>query len=132
MWQATRMEHNVVEGSKHGTQDIKVEPSEHDDTKGLANVWYEASISSVRAEMAFRVNEAIEFGEEAEWKEWALTDRGVFKDMYRAAISMVENEKMDRIGSGDDNGQKPPEGSKSLVHVPKPNPNIEDPKGDFW
>ena len=109
MWQATNMDWSFVEGSNRGTRDIKVEPAENDDTKGVANVWYEASISSVRAEKAFQENANIEFGEVVEWTEKELRDEGVFRDLYRPAIAMVEG--MDQIGAGNDNGQNPFDGN---------------------
>lgn len=108
MWQATNMDWDVVEESSRSTRDIRVEPSENDDTKGVANVWYEASISSARAEKVFQENAGIEFGEEVQWKETELRSEGVFKDLYLPAIGMVE--KMDRIGAGNNNGRNPFDG----------------------
>lgn len=105
MWQATNMDLDAVDDGNHSTRHIKVEPSENDDTKGLANVWYEASISSVRLEKVFEENAKMEFGEEVQWTEAQLKEEGAFKSLYRPAIGMVE--AMDQVGSGNNNGRNP-------------------------
>lgn len=99
------MDLDAVDDGNHSTRHIKVEPSENDDTKGLANVWYEASISSVRLEKVFEENAKMEFGEEVQWTEAQLKEEGAFKSLYRPAIGMVE--AMDQVGSGNNNGRNP-------------------------
>ena len=114
------MDWGAAEDSNRSTRNINVRPSENDDTKGLANVWYEASISSVRMEKAFEENSKIEFGEEVQWDEAELEKEGVLKDLYHPSIGMVE--QMDRIGAGNDNGRSPFEGTVLSDAEPK----IED------
>lgn len=108
MWQATNMDLEAGDDGNRSTRHIRVEPSENKDTKGLANVWYEASISSVRLEKVFLENAGMEFGEEVKWAEAQLKEEGVFKSLYRPAICMVE--AMDQIGSGNNNGRNPFDG----------------------
>ncbi|SPO00907.1 uncharacterized protein DNG_03655 [Cephalotrichum gorgonifer] len=109
MWQATNTEWDAVDDNDRGTRHIRVEPSENDDTKGLANVWYEASISSVRLEKVLEENATIEFGDEVKWAKAKLKEEGVFKNLYHPAIGMVE--QMDGIGSSNNNGRNPFAGS---------------------
>lgn len=108
MWQATNLDLEAGDDDDRSTRHIKGEPSENDDTKGLANVWYEASISSVRLERVFSENAEMEFGEEVQWTEAQLKEEGAFKSLYRPAICMVE--AMDQIGSGNNNGRNPFDG----------------------
>lgn len=105
MWQATNLDLDAVDDGNHGTRHIKVEPSENDDTQGLANVWYEASISSVCLEKVFKENAEMEFGEEVRWTMAQLKEEGAFKSLHRPAIGMVE--AMDKIGAGSNNGRNP-------------------------
>lgn len=105
MWQATSMDWDAVDDSNQSTRHIRVEPSANDATKGLANTWYEASISSVRAERVFEENAGMEFGDKATWAEEKLKEEGVFKNLYLPAIGMLE--QMDGVGSGNDNGRNP-------------------------
>lgn len=111
------MDWGVMEDSNRSTRNITVEPSENDDTKGLANVWYEATISSVRVEKALEENAKIEFGEEVQWEETEMEKEGVLKDLSLPSIGMVE--QMDQIGAGNDNGRSPFEGSVLSDAEPK-------------
>lgn len=119
------MDWDVVDDSS-GTRHIRVEPSANDDTKGLANTWYEASISSARAERVFKENAGMEFGDEASWTADKLKEEGVFKNLYLPAIGMLE--QMDGVGSGNDNGRNPFAGTVSSVADTR----IGELKGLFW
>ena len=109
MWRDTHMDLeagcDVVTNRNRSTRHVRVEPSKNDESKGIANVWYEASISSIRAENVLRENSEIEFGEEVQWTTSKLREEGVFKSLYRPAIAMVE--AMDDIGCCNDNGGDP-------------------------
>lgn len=111
------MDWEAVEDSNRSTRNINVEPSENDDTKGLANVWYEASISSILMEKALEENAKIEFGEEVQWEETEMKKEGVLKDLILPSIGMVE--KMDQIGAGNCNGRSPFEGTVLSDAEPK-------------
>jgi hypothetical protein len=102
MWQSADLEWDAADDGSQGTRVMRAERSDHDGTMGLADTWYEASLSSAVAERAFAENAGMEFGDQTAWTEGALRDEGVWKGLLRPAVAMVE--RMDGIGSGDDNG----------------------------
>lgn len=105
MWQDTKLAAEASDGRNDKARIMKVTPSEKDDKHGLANTWYEAHFSSRHAEEIFAENETVEFGEEAQWRVKTLKEKGVFQSLYKPAVGMVE--KIDDIGSTNDNGRNP-------------------------
>ncbi|POR39804.1 Uncharacterized protein TPAR_00024 [Tolypocladium paradoxum] len=71
-------------------------------TKGAPYLFYEASVSSVRAEELFAENRDMRLGEETTWDCDKLEREGVFEDLCRRAFGMVT--QMNHIGLLNDNG----------------------------
>lgn len=70
---------------------------------GTTPVWYEAYLTSSKANEAFRENLHLEFGDETDWSPDTLKKCGAFDDLLKAATGMVK--KMDGVGYHDDNKQ---------------------------
>ena len=70
---------------------------------GVFTSWYEASISSARAEELFKENETMTTGDESSWDTNTLTAAGVLDAVSGAALGMVR--AMDGVGAKVDNGQ---------------------------
>jgi hypothetical protein len=62
--------------------------------------WFEAHLSSWRAEDIFRENAEMQFGQRASWAAGTLDNEGIFQDIYRPAWGMIP--LMDNIGSATD------------------------------
>lgn len=67
------------------------------------SLWFEASISSVRAKELFTENIRLPFGDSTSWGCEHLEADGVFEDICRPALGMIT--RMDGIGSANNNGQ---------------------------
>lgn len=69
------------------------------------SIWYEASLESVEARVAFKENLDVELGEETEWTAELLLQSGVvLKDICVPANYIIA--KMDGVGFYNDNGTK--------------------------
>lgn len=94
--------------------------------KGVFTSWFEASISSVKAEELFVQNEELTLGEEAEWTAEQLKQDGVFRSLWGPALQMLK--EMDSVGHHNSNGQE--------IRAPKteaPTKRREDdPSYSFW
>ncbi|PNY22577.1 Uncharacterized protein TCAP_07099 [Tolypocladium capitatum] len=71
-------------------------------TKGAPYIFYQASVSSVRAEELFGENRDMKLGQETTWDSDKLEKEGVFEDICRRAFGMVTH--MNHIGLLNDNG----------------------------
>ncbi|KAG4265551.1 hypothetical protein FPRO04_00166 [Fusarium proliferatum] len=78
---------------------------------GRPGQWFEASISSVRAEEIFQENMGLEFGDKTHWTPDILHQQGVFRAISEPALQMVR--KMDHVGDSNSNGQGPRTGQQS-------------------
>ncbi|KAF5698306.1 hypothetical protein FGLOB1_12163 [Fusarium globosum] len=78
---------------------------------GRPGQWFEASISSVRAEEIFQENMGLEFGGKTHWTPDILHQQGVFRAISEPALQMVR--KMDHVGDSNSNGQGPRTGQQS-------------------
>jgi hypothetical protein len=65
-------------------------------SNGHYKSWYEASITSTKADEAFKQNTCLEFGDEAAWTPDYLKDCGALDDLFRAATDTVR--LMDGVG----------------------------------
>lgn len=70
--------------------------------EGRPCLWYEASVSSGRAQQLFAENVDLEFGDRTCWDCEQLDREGVFEDICRPALGMIT--RMDAIGLLNDNG----------------------------
>ncbi|KAJ4137777.1 hypothetical protein NW768_003367 [Fusarium equiseti] len=64
--------------------------------------WYEATISSIKAEDVLQENVGLELGEQASWSTDELKRHGAFKAVCEPAIRMVR--QMDKVGNSNENG----------------------------
>lgn len=102
MWQDTYLAVEISEEPSKDTRTINVTASRKAARRGLANTWYEASLSSRNLEMAFKENEMMEFGDESQWTVNELKENGSFENLYSTAVRMIE--RIDCIGDVNDNG----------------------------
>ncbi|KAF4951127.1 hypothetical protein FGADI_7742 [Fusarium gaditjirri] len=72
---------------------------------GEPGQWFEANISSVRAEEIFQENMGLEFGDKTHWTPEILQRQGVFRAISEPALQMVS--QMDHVGDSNSNGQGP-------------------------
>lgn len=63
---------------------------------GFFPLWFEASIRSNTADMAFAENRGLGFGDEARWTPEGLKSSGVFDDLVQSATDVVK--QMDGVG----------------------------------
>lgn len=63
--------------------------------------WFEASISSTKAEQYFEQNKALEIGEETTWRKQDFQNHDVLAALYRPACAMIR--QMDGVGYFNDN-----------------------------
>ncbi|KAF4968479.1 hypothetical protein FSARC_4124 [Fusarium sarcochroum] len=82
-------------------QSVPVTPPED----GLLGQWFEASVSSIRAEELFKENAELEIGERSRWTPDALQRQGALKAVCEPALRMVS--QMDQVGSSNENGHGP-------------------------
>ena len=82
---------------------VDAEPDKHDKARGIPDKWYEASISSVRAEELLEENALMEWGNEVKWTVEDAKEEGVFAALYKPALAMVS--QMDLVGCFNDNRQ---------------------------
>lgn len=82
---------------------IEARPDSTNAPGGRVASWYEASVSSARADDLFRQNETLRVGDEPDWTVERLQEAGVFRDLYGPAAAMVK--RMDGVGVLGDNGQ---------------------------
>ncbi|KAI1852363.1 hypothetical protein JX266_002541 [Neoarthrinium moseri] len=68
---------------------------------GIAPAWFEAHITSIKADHALRANNSLEFLQEAEWTPESLDKSGAFDDLLRTATSVIKH--MDGVGASCDN-----------------------------
>ncbi|KAK0703161.1 hypothetical protein B0T26DRAFT_791920 [Lasiosphaeria miniovina] len=61
--------------------------------------WYEASITSTRAEALFLQNKSLGLGQKAEWDANTLLEQHIFEDIYGPALQMLKT--MDHVGGND-------------------------------
>ncbi|KAK0734901.1 hypothetical protein B0T26DRAFT_845453 [Lasiosphaeria miniovina] len=61
--------------------------------------WYEASITSTRAEALFLQNKSLRLGQKAEWDANTLLEQHIFEDIYGPALQMLKT--MDHVGGND-------------------------------
>ncbi|KAL4730375.1 hypothetical protein ACLX1H_002409 [Fusarium chlamydosporum] len=64
--------------------------------------WFEASISSIKAEDMLQENVGLELGERTRWNPDALQRYGALTAICEPAIRMVR--QMDRVGDSNENG----------------------------
>ncbi|RFN53040.1 hypothetical protein FIE12Z_2623 [Fusarium flagelliforme] len=69
---------------------------------GQIGQWYEASISSIKAEDVLQENVGLELGEQTSWSTDELKRHGAFKAVCEPAIRMVR--QMDKVGNSNENG----------------------------
>ena len=69
---------------------------------GQIGQWYEASISSIKAEEVLQENVGLELGEQTSWSTDELKRLGAFKAVCEPAIRMVR--QMDKVGNTNENG----------------------------
>lgn len=67
--------------------------------------WYEASISSIKADELLKQNNTLELGDEATWTAETLENMGAAKSIYLPACEMIK--QMNGIGYHNDNGIDP-------------------------
>ncbi|KAF4453832.1 hypothetical protein F53441_3518 [Fusarium austroafricanum] len=72
---------------------------------GQPSQWFEASISSIRAEGELQENISLEFGEKTHWTPENLESQGVFNAICEPALRMVSH--MDQVGNSNDNSHDP-------------------------
>ena len=77
-------------------------PLEHQNGTDGLDVWYEASISSAKANDLLRQNVTLELGDEAGWTPEELEQLGAASAMYLPACEMLK--QMDGIGLHNNNG----------------------------
>jgi hypothetical protein len=82
------------------------------------NIWYEASVSSAKAEELLKQNTTLELGDEAEWTPEKLEELDAASAMYIPACEMVK--QMDGVGLHNDNGIDLQEASTEQACPPKP------------
>ncbi|KAK3341244.1 hypothetical protein B0T25DRAFT_557794 [Lasiosphaeria hispida] len=70
---------------------------------GLTQRWFEASVTSTKAESLFRQNMGLGFGQKADWTPQELREGGIFYSIYGPALAMLEY--MDQVGANEDNRQ---------------------------
>ncbi|KAF5006544.1 hypothetical protein FDECE_7086 [Fusarium decemcellulare] len=78
--------------------------------KGTPTQWFEASISSTRAEELMKENMSLKFGDSTKWTPEKLKEEGVMKALCEPALRMVR--QMDRVGATNQNGQGPRTGQR--------------------
>ncbi|RSL46208.1 hypothetical protein CEP53_010432 [Fusarium sp. AF-6] len=71
--------------------------------KGSPTQWFEAHISSTRAEEIFKENLSLEFGEKTRWTAEKLMEDGVLSALCEPALRMAT--KMDHIGESNSTSQ---------------------------
>ncbi|KAI1068248.1 hypothetical protein LB507_004847 [Fusarium sp. FIESC RH6] len=69
---------------------------------GQIGQWYEASISSIKAEDVLQENVGLELGEQTSWSTDEMKRLGAFKAVCEPAIRMVR--QMDKVGNTNENG----------------------------
>ncbi|OBS26464.1 hypothetical protein FPOA_00407 [Fusarium poae] len=69
---------------------------------GRVGQWFEATISSVRAEHELQENVGLELGEKTSWSSDSLERHGAFRAICEPAIRMVRH--MDTVGNSNANG----------------------------
>lgn len=61
--------------------------------------WYEASITSTRAEALFLQNKPLRLGQKAKWDANTLLEQHIFEDIFGPALQMLKT--MDHVGGND-------------------------------
>jgi hypothetical protein len=94
------------------------------------SVWYEISLESVKAKVAFKDNLNLGLGEETEWTAELLLESGVvMKDICVPANYIIT--KMDGVGFYNDNGIKPLLAEAESLASTKP-PREKRPGFTYW
>jgi len=98
------MDVQFPEGGEHDDSSrLEAFPMTEAVARGVFSSWYEASVSSVKAEEIFVENEGIATGDESQWDIGTLSAAGVLEALYTPALEMVR--QMDGVGATVDNGQ---------------------------
>ncbi|KAM0564424.1 hypothetical protein ACHAPJ_000637 [Fusarium lateritium] len=91
----------ITSKEKYRGQSVPVTPPED----GLLGQWFEASVSSIRAEELLKENAELEFGERSRWTPDTMEREGALKAVCEPALRMVS--QMDQVGSSNENGHGP-------------------------
>lgn len=86
----------VSQGMRDGWERFHSFPARECAEAGRASLWFEASLSSAKAEAFFEANESLGIGEEAAWTVESMEEAGCFKALWEPALAMVK--QMDHIG----------------------------------
>lgn len=86
----------VSQGMRDGWERFHSFPARECAEAGRASLWFEASLSSAKAEALFKTNESLGLGEEAAWTVESMEEAGCFKALWEPALAMVK--QMDHIG----------------------------------
>jgi len=90
-------------GGDDNNSRLEASPATEAIEKGIFSCWYEASVSSAKAEAIFAENETLAIGDESRWDVGTLTVAGVLEAVYKPALEMIR--QMDGVGAKVDNGQ---------------------------
>jgi hypothetical protein len=113
-------------------RNIKALPTKRKGSVGCPNTWYEAYLTSVRAEKVFQENQQLELGDEAQWSAQDMSGEGVFSALIAASLEMVK--QMDMIGSNGSNcadserGRSPSLGQDALLAKERQRKELDE----FW
>ncbi|KAJ4271761.1 hypothetical protein NW762_000467 [Fusarium torreyae] len=114
----------ITSKEKYRGQSVPVTPPED----GLLGQWFEASVSSIRAEELLKENAELEFGERSRWTPDTMEREGALKAVCEPALRMVS--QMDQVGSSNENGHGPRTDRRAYDTIQES--KERDKKAFFW
>lgn len=109
----------ISENEYHGSisENTKIIPA--------SKLWWEASLTSVKAATILKESEGVEYGEIGKWSPKSIIDQGIIKDLYALANEVVT--RIDLVGRKN-KGFESHSGSKTSTRA-RTSPKTSIPEG---